>query len=109
MIQISAAVGMKIDTTIREYRIGMDANGNPLINQTLYESIVNDLAMGRIEIHKMTDFTVDFPEAGPEYQIFPIKYASYADAVEDGAATAVMTTDAAGYAISHICLLTIMS
>jgi len=100
MIQTSAAPGMKIDTTIREYRIGMDANGNPIINQTIFENIVNDLAYGRIEIHKTTDLTVDVPEAGAEFQIFPIKYASYTDAVADGAATAVITTDATGYAIS---------
>jgi len=100
MIQISAAPGMKVDTTIREYRIGMDASGNPLINQTIYESIVNDLAMGRIELHKVTDYTVDVPEANAEFQVFPIAYASYADAAAAGAATAVMTTDANGYAIS---------
>ena len=100
MIQTSAAQGMRIDATVREYRIGMDANGNPIINQTIYENIVNDLAMGRIEIYKTTDYTVDVPEAGAEFQIFPIKYASYADALADGAAAAVITTDATGYAIS---------
>lgn len=100
MIQMSAASGMKIDPTVREYRIGMDASGNPLIDQTVYENIVNDLAMGRIEIRKTTDYTVDQPEAGAEFQIFPIKYASYTDAVTAGAATAVITTDATGYAIS---------
>lgn len=100
MIQISAAPGMKIDTTIREYRIGMDASGTPLIGQTIQESIVNDLAMGRIELHKVTDYTIDVPEANAEFQIFPIQYASYADAVADGAAAAVVTTDANGYAIS---------
>jgi|GEM_PF-1366529 len=100
MTQISAAPGMKVDTTIREYRIGMDASGNPLIDQTIYESIMNDLAMGRIELHKVTDYTVDVPEANAEFQVFPIAYASYADAAAAGAATAVMTTDANGYAIS---------
>ena len=100
MIQTSAAVGMKVDTTVREYRIGMDASGNPIINQTIFENIVNDIAYGRIEIHKTTDLTVDVPEAGAEFQIFPIKYASYTDAVADSAATAVITTDITGYAIS---------
>lgn len=95
MVQTSAPMGLKIDPTVREYRIGMDGVGNPVINQTIYENVINDITFGRLRIQKTADI---YAEAGAVFQIYPSSSASYAAAPADQRDQ--ITTDATGTATS---------
>jgi len=98
LVQTFAPVGTVIDTTVRSFEIGVDDSGNAAHADVVYFDIDNQITQGTVEIHKMTNLSVDVPEANAIFQVFPSVYATYTDAVNAGAICSSITTDATGYA-----------
>jgi TQXA domain-containing protein len=101
MRQTVAPVGTVLNTQTWTFAVGIDARGQITNLDIDYGDVVNESTQGTVEIHKVTNYSIDIPEADAVFQIFPSSFASYDEALAAGEPCTSVTTDANGHATTN--------